>query len=56
MGRKIRKKGTKAAARESAGANPPPAPPPHQVQTFNDETTGFGGLPDRDLKKNLGCG
>jgi len=25
-------------------------------ETFEDEEEGFGGLPDRDLKKNLGCG
>ncbi|MEP2773054.1 MAG: hypothetical protein ABJH05_12965 [Fulvivirga sp.] len=24
-------------------------------ETFEDEEEGFGGLPDRDLKKNLGC-
>lgn len=22
----------------------------------DDNASGFGGLPDRDLKKNLGCG
>ena len=25
-------------------------------QTIEEEENGFGGLPDRDLKKNLGCG
>ncbi len=25
-------------------------------ETFEDDEAGFGGLPDRDLKKNLGCG
>ncbi len=23
---------------------------------FDEEEEGFGGLPERDLKKNLGCG
>jgi len=26
------------------------------LEENEDEETGFGGLPDRDLKKNLGCG
>ena len=25
-------------------------------QTHEEDENGFGGLPDRDLKKNLGCG
>lgn len=37
----------KSKKRQKAPQTPPP---------FEDERTGFGILPDRDLKKNLGCG
>jgi hypothetical protein len=32
--------------------NPVPGPPPNEKEDPFD----FGGMPDRDLKKNLGCG
>ena len=28
----------------------------HDVEEHDEDTSDFGGLPDRDLKKNLGCG
>lgn len=31
-------------------------PTPTQPEEIKDERFDFGGLPQRDLKKNLGCG
>jgi len=35
-----------------------PLPPPPSVEQESEQSDGFdfGGLPKRDLKKNLGCG
>lgn len=30
--------------------------PIHELREENDASFDFGGLPQRDLKKNLGCG
>jgi hypothetical protein len=52
MAKKTVKKGT------TAGKDPIPKPAP-EVKNPEKEQAGqfdFGGLPDRDLKKNLGCG
>ena len=47
------KKKTKKAAEKVAK----PALPDEQVKAIDeDKTFDFGGLPNRDLKKNLGCG
>ena len=46
MGKKKVKK--KETAKEKKITSPPPSE--------KDEKFDFGGLPDRNLKKNLGCG
>jgi len=35
-----------------------PTPAPEEIRNDDDEDNGFdfGGLPNRNLKKNLGCG
>jgi hypothetical protein len=47
------KKKTKKAA-DKATVKPASQEPPRSID--EDKPFDFGGLPDRDLKKNLGCG
>jgi len=49
---KTKKKTKKATAKVTV--NPAPQEPIRSVD--EDKPFDFGGLPDRDLKKNLGCG
>jgi hypothetical protein len=44
----------KRKAKKVAPKEPKPAPPAPIEKS--DEPFDFGGLPSRDLKKNLGCG
>lgn len=48
MKKKSRKKDVKAPEKTKTAAP--------QDASENDKPFDFGGLPDRDLKKNLGCG
>jgi hypothetical protein len=34
----------------------PPKPQPKEVDNNDEKPFDFGGIPTRDLKKNLGCG
>jgi len=44
-------KSKKAKSKEVVKPQHPPVPPEEKENPFD-----FGGLPKRDLKKNLGCG
>jgi hypothetical protein len=46
---KTKKKGTKPDQKKSK-------PAPSQPDETNENPFDFGGLPNRDLKKTLGCG
>ena len=53
MARKKPKK-TKAGSKSSVGGAP--VRREDHVQADDDGKMDFGGLPERDIKKNLGCG
>jgi hypothetical protein len=50
------KKKRKSAEKEKQPALPAKAALPVVIQDEDDKPFDFGGLPQRDLKKNLGCG
>lgn len=58
LGMGKRKKNTAAikASKKVAEAKLPQAPFPQNEDSKEDESLSFGILPNRDLKKNLGCG
>jgi len=41
---------------EPVKEKPSASPPQSQPDRESENSFDFGGLPDRDLKKNLGCG
>ena len=46
----------KAKAKKKGEKLIPEKPKDVQVQVDEEKPFDFGGIPDRDLKKNLGCG
>jgi hypothetical protein len=54
MGKKRKNKKSEAKSGGIDKAKPPLVNLPAPIQ--EDDTFDFGGLPSRDLKKNLGCG
>jgi hypothetical protein len=49
MAKKSKKQSQKKSTKQQVNTNLP-------VQEKEDTEMDFGGIPDRDLKKNLGCG
>lgn len=56
MKKKRRKKASEAAGVKSTWPESGNRGNPQQNQAGDDPPYNFGGLPDRDIKKNLGCG
>ncbi len=46
----------KSKKRVSGGSRGPAKPPNEEARPRDEEHSTYGGLPNRDLKKNLGCG
>lgn len=54
MQKHIKKKREKPNKKKEPAAKPVPLPGEEKLE--DSEEDGFGGIPDRDMKKNLGCG